>query len=105
MEGCRGCGRPGHHRGALVSQPVLDEGVMEKFPLAGSPVPKDGSSAPRAGRSEMLEYGSVPIAPLMWVDDMLNPAETIEQAKETNKKVNELIKERGLSYTRTRQHI
>ena len=83
--------------GALVSQAVLDEGVMEKFPLAGSPVPKDGSSAPRAGRSEMLEYGSVPIAPLMWVDDMLNPAETIEQAKETNKKVNELIKERGLS--------
>ena len=69
--------------GALISQAVLDDAVMDSFPLAGS--------------SEMLQYGSVPLAPLMWVDDMLNSCESIEQARQANIKINNLIKERGLN--------
>ena len=52
--------------GALVSQAVLDDAVMEHFPLAGSP---------------SLEYGSVPLAPLMWVDDMLQPSRGLDEAR------------------------
>ena len=75
--------------GALVSQAVLDDAVMEKFLPAGSPVLP-------AGRSDLTHYGSVPLAPLMWVDDMLNPCERLEEAREANRKINILMKERGL---------
>ena len=60
--------------GALVSQAVLDDGVMEKFPLAGS--------------TDLLHYGAVPVAPLMWVDDMLSAGESLAQARQTNVKIN-----------------
>ena len=65
--------------GALVSQAVLDEAVMERFPLAGQ-----------------LNYGSVPMAPVMWVDDMLNAARGLDEARLANKQVDSLIKQRGL---------
>ena len=42
--------------GALVSQAVLDDGVMEHL-------------AP--GGELQMEYGDVPLAPLMWMDDMM----------------------------------
>ena len=67
--------------GALVSQAVLDDGVMKHFP--------------RAGR-QSVEYGSVPMAPLMWVDDMLNPAGGLEEARDANRRINSMMKERGL---------
>ena len=50
-----------------------------------------------AGSSELLQYGTIPVAPLMWVDDMLNPCETLAQARQANSKVNTLLKERGLN--------
>ena len=71
--------------GALVSQAVLDDGVTEHFPAAG-----------RA----RLEYGSVPMAPLMWMDDALNPAGGLEEARDANKRMNILMKQRGLSLNR-----
>ena len=37
------------------------------------------------------------MAPLMWVDDMLNTCETLAQARHSNAKVNILLKQRGLS--------
>ena len=55
---------------------------MEHFPLAGSP---------------SLEYGSVPLAPLMWVDDMLQPSRGLDEARETNKRVDLMMKQRGLN--------
>ena len=68
--------------GALVSQAVLDEGVMEHL-------------AP--GGELQMEYGDVPLAPLMWMDDVMNPAESLDKAREVNLKVNFLLKQRGLS--------
>ena len=46
--------------GALVSQAVLDDGVKEHFTPAGD---------------TQLQYGSVPLAPLMFQDDLLNGVE------------------------------
>ena len=46
--------------GALVSQGVLDEGVMEHFPPGGA---------------VQMEYGDVPLAPLLWLDDIINGVE------------------------------
>ena len=67
--------------GAIVSQAVLDDGATEHFP----PV------------SDLhLQYGSVPMAPFMFQDDLVNGTEGLEQARETNRKVNCLVKERGL---------
>ena len=37
------------------------------------------------------------MAPLMWVDDMLNATGDMKKARETNKKVDKLMKQRGLS--------
>ena len=68
--------------GALVSQAVLDDGVMEHL-------------AP--GVELQMEYGDVPLAPLMWTDDIMNPAVCLEKARKVNLKVNFLLKQRGLS--------
>jgi hypothetical protein len=43
--------------GALVSQAVLDDGVSEEFPPGGQ---------------LQMEYGDIPLAPLIWMDDLLN---------------------------------
>ena len=68
--------------GALVSQAVLDDGVMEHL-------------AP--GGELQMEYGDVPLAPCMWMDDIMNPVETINKARKVNLKVNFLLKQRGHS--------
>ena len=68
--------------GALVSQAVLDEGVGEHFPPGGE---------------LQLEYGDVPLAPMMWLDDIINGAEGLEQARKINERINILMKQRGLS--------
>ena len=68
--------------GALVSQAVLDEAVMEHF-IPGSDL--------------HLNYGSVPLAPFMYQDDLVNGTEDISKARIANDKVDHLMKQRGLS--------
>ena len=67
--------------GALVSQAVLDEAATESFPPAG--------------RLE-LKYGEVPMAPLMWMDDLLHAAPGLDEAREVNRRINKMMKQRGL---------
>ena len=71
--------------GALVSQAVLDDGVMEHIPPGGE---------------FQIEYGDVPLAPVMWIDDILNAADCLETARNINKKINIIMKQRGLSLNR-----
>ena len=68
--------------GALVSQAVLDDGVSDHFTPGGK---------------LQAKYGSVPLAPFMFQDDLLNLTEGIPQAREVNRKVDILMKEKGLS--------
>ena len=68
--------------GALVSQAVLDDAVTENFPPWGE---------------LQMEYGVVPLAPLIWMDDILNGTEGLDQARKSNKKIDFLLKQRGLS--------
>lgn len=68
--------------GALISQAVLDDGVMEHFSPAGN---------------QQLQYGSVPLAPFMYQDDLLNGVEDLNQARETNNKVDQIMKQHGLT--------
>ena len=63
--------------GALVSQEVLDEGVIEHLPPGGE---------------LQLQYGEVPQAPLMWIDDILNGTDNIKKARKVNWQINFLIK-------------
>ena len=58
--------------GALASQAVLDDGVMEHLPPGGE---------------LQIDYGEVPLAPLMWLDDVLNAAEGKEDARNVNAKI------------------
>ena len=58
--------------GALVSQAVLDEAVIENLPPGGT---------------FQLEYGDVPLAPLMWLDDVLNSTKRLKEAREANTKI------------------
>ena len=67
--------------GALVSQAVLDDEVSEEFPPGGQ---------------FQMQYGDIPLAPLIWMDDILNSIKGIEEAKETNKNMNIVLKKRGL---------
>ena len=68
--------------GALVSQAVLDEAMKEHF---------------QPGGKEELFYGNVELAPLLFQDDFIYGANDLEKANKTNKKINIMIKERGLS--------
>jgi hypothetical protein len=68
--------------GALVSQAVLDEGVIQHLPPGGE---------------LQLQYGEVPQAPLMWIDDIINGTDNIENARKVNQQINFLLKQRGLS--------
>ena len=67
--------------GALISQAVLDDGVSAFFPPAGR---------------LQLEYGAVPQAPLLWMDDILNAARGLDEAREANRRMSVLMMERGL---------
>ena len=67
---------------ALVSQAVLDEGVTEHLPPGGD---------------IQAEYGDVPLAPLLWMDDIINSSIGIQETRIANKRVNLLIKQRALT--------
>ena len=67
--------------GALVSQAVLDEGVMEHF----SP-----------GEEGEMQYGGVPLAPMMFMDDLIHSTRGVKEARRASCKVNILMKERAL---------
>ena len=68
--------------GALVSQAVLDSALMEQF---------------QPGGEEELNYGTVKMAPLVFQDDFLHASDEIEKARQTNVKINKMIKQRGLN--------
>ena len=68
--------------GALVSQAVLDEGVGEHLPPGGE---------------LQMDYGQVPLAPLLWIDDIINSTCSIEEARQVNYKIDCVMKQRGLS--------
>ena len=70
---------------AIISQAVLDEGVKEHFPPGGE---------------LQLQYGSVPLAPLMYQDDLADGSDTIANARITNRRVDFLTKQRGLDLNR-----
>ena len=76
--------------GALVSQANLDDGVMEHLPPGGE---------------LQMEYGDVPLAPLMWMDDVVKTSQSLEMARKTNIKVNILVKQRGLSLNKKKSII
>ena len=40
-----------------------------------------------AGGAVQMEYGNVPLAPLLWLDDIIRGAELIEQARRVNEKI------------------
>ena len=67
--------------GAIISQAVLDDGVMEHFPPGGE---------------IQLEYGDVPLAPVMFQDDLADCSGNIENARIANQRVDILTKQRGL---------
>ena len=67
--------------GALVSQAVLDCGVYDKFK------PCDCGE---------LNYGSIPMAPLMFHDDLLHRVESVDKTREGNRKVDISMKEKCL---------
>ena len=67
--------------GALISQAVLDDGVMDNF----SP-----------GEEGLWSYGSVPLAPVMWQDDLCCGNESLEAARSSTAKVDFLVKQRNL---------
>ena len=67
--------------GALVSQAVLDTGIQQEF---------------HPGGEEEMQYGSVPLAPLLFQDDVLHGVEGLEQARSGNLKLNKILKQRAL---------
>ena len=71
--------------GAIISQAVLDEGVMAQFP-PGGPL--------------QLEYGSVLLAPIMFQDDLADSSESLEKARESNRRVDFLTKKLSLDLNR-----
>jgi hypothetical protein len=68
--------------GALVSQGVLDHGISEHFPPGG--------------RDEMT-YGKVPLAPLIFMDDLIHGAGSISDARIANERVDKVVKSLNLS--------
>ena len=71
--------------GAIVSQAVLDEGVMEHF---------------LPGEEGQPRYGAVDLAPCMFQDDLANGSVGLLAARVANQKVDFLVKERGLQLNR-----
>ena len=67
--------------GALDSQAVLDEGISEQF----SP-----------GGGDELNYGGVPMAPLMFQDDLIHSTEGVKQARIASTKLNIVLKQLNL---------
>ena len=68
--------------GALVSQGVIDEGISANF-------------AP--GGPDELNYGLVPMAPLIFMDDVIHGAETINDARRANVRMDRTVKQLNLN--------
>ena len=66
--------------GALVSQGVLDEAVMEHLP---------------PGEPSQMVYGNVALAPLIWMDDFISNTDELSKARSINTIVDYLIKQKG----------
>ena len=64
--------------GALVSQGVLDEGIKKHF------VP---------GGGDETNYGAVPVAPLIFMDDVIHSAANVEGARLANQKMDNMVKQ------------
>ena len=47
-----------------------------------------------------MNYGTVPMAPIMFQDDLADSSETIRKARETKKKINLLVKQHCLDLNR-----
>ena len=75
--------------GALVSQAVLDDGIQEHF---------------EPGGQGELRYGDVLMAPVLFQDDILHGVDGVdlEAAREGNRKMNLLAKERALKWNSTK---
>ena len=70
--------------GAIVLQAAFYDVAMEHFPP----------------REELqLNYGNMPFDPFMFQGDLFNRMEGLGQVRETNVRVNKLMKERGLALT------
>ena len=68
--------------GALVSQAVLDEGISGGF------VP---------GGQDEMNYGSVPMSPLIFQDDVIHSAGRTKEARIANNKIDRIVKSLNLS--------
>ena len=62
--------------GALISQAVLDSGVSEEFTPGGE---------------EEVEYGEVPLQPMLFQDDVIHGANTVEKARLANTRIDLVI--------------
>jgi hypothetical protein len=67
--------------GGLVSQGVIDEGIKDNF-------------APVGG--DELIYGLVPMAPLIFMDDVIHGAETVKDARIANLRMDRTVKQLNL---------
>jgi hypothetical protein len=76
--------------GALVSQAVLDDGVTEHV---------------TPGDSLQMGYGEVPMVPLLWLDDIINTAGGLDEARQINVLINKVMKQRGLSLNEDKSAI
>ena len=48
------------------------------------------------GRELKIKYGDVPLAPLLLLDDIINGAKGLDEARKVNTKAYKLLKKRGL---------
>ena len=64
--------------------------------MAGSEIIAVTQQFPPAGKLQ-IEYGNVPMAPLLFMDDIQNAAPGLEEARKANEKFDKLIKQRGLA--------
>ena len=48
------------------------------------------------GGAVQMEYGEVQMAPLLWLDDIINRAEQLDQARQVIQRIDFLMKQRGL---------
>ena len=67
--------------GALVSQGVLDQGISEHFTPGGG---------------DEMTYGKVPLAPFIFMDDIIYGAEGIKSARIANEKIDKVVKSLNL---------
>jgi hypothetical protein len=77
--------------GALISQAVLDDGVIAEFSPGGLGEP---------GEPGQPMYGTVPMAPVIFQDDLQNSSENIIQARFACVKVDKVVKKLGLQLNR-----